>query len=239
MKALFLFLLVVLSSILSCSQPSQSGVPIFSISNGKIISDSRFVDDFYDSQRADTLTYTTAASTPINVQVGNAVYTVRTARFIDWEDALGDPGYNVIEISKNDQVVFTHKQMDALTDFYDYTFGGFDNLYGQSLRPFSNNNFFIEAPLSNEATALFFAGWPYGTSPAPQLLIIVVTPNDVQIVLNKNLNINSVVRSGYNFSMVVQSRFVEWLDFAMTKPVNEAVLHTIFQHNGVLYFKDN
>ena len=102
----FLFIACLIVPILSCAQ--SGGTPIFSINNGIISSNSQFIDDFWDSQWANSLTYT--ASNPISVQVENVVYTVKTAKFTGWE---ADPAYNVIEISRNNQVVFVRKQEDA------------------------------------------------------------------------------------------------------------------------------
>jgi len=222
MKKLILILFVVLSPVFSYSQviiPTFAAI-IAEIKSGTIMPNNQFIDDFNNPQLANTSTYT--ASNPVNVQVGNVTYTVKTAKFTGWGDA--DPGYNVIEISKNNQIVFVHKQVDGLVNLY-------DNLYGQSLKPYSDNNFFIKAPFASEVTALIFAGWPYGGRPS-QLLIIGLTPKDVKIVYNKNMDINSITQSGYNFSMEVQSNVLD-------DGQGTAQTHTIYQSNGVLYFQNN
>jgi hypothetical protein len=200
---------------------SQSGEPIFSVNNGVITPHSQFVDDFTDSQLVDTQTYT--LSNPVNFQIGDAAYVVRTAKFEGW---VADPGYNVLEISRNNQIVFVHRQGDGLVNLIN------DGLYGQSLRKYSDNDFFIKAPLSDTSTALIFPGWPYGTSPAAQLLIIVITPTDVKMVYNKNMSIRSATQSGCNFSMVLHSTTPE-VGFGTP------LIHTIYQQDGVLFFKNN
>ena len=227
-KPPFLFFVALFCSFgFSCS---QTDIRIFSVQNGVIMPDNSFIGEIYDTKRSDSLTYDASNATPINLRVGNVSYTAKSVSFFGWDD---EPGYNVIEISRNNDVVFVHKQVFPIIDFDDYRSDGTRNtLYATTLRPFSDNKYFIKAPLSNEATALIYAGWPYGTEPAPQLLIIVVTPTDVKIVFNQKMNIDSVTQSDYEFSMATRSEL--WLE-------NKALIpsHTTYQQNGVLYLKNN
>ncbi|MDR2906778.1 MAG: hypothetical protein LBU91_02165 [Bacteroidales bacterium] len=205
-----------------------SEIPMYSNTNGTIWPNNQFIDTSFNPQLANSQSYN--AINPINVQVGSTKYTIKTAKFTDWGDA--DPGYNVIEISKqitghslSPQGAFVHRQVMGLANL-------FDNFYGQSLKKYSNNNFFITVPLSTTATALIFPGESYGTQ-ASQLLIIVLTPSDVKTIFNKNMNINSITQSGYNFTMITQSNVIE--GGSSETPIT----HTIYQQDGVLFLKND
>lgn len=119
-----------------------------------------------------------------------------------------------------------HKQISSLE-----TFDETENFYEQSLKLHSDNNYFIKVPLSDNAMALIFVGWPYDSTPS-QLLIFVLTPTDVRMVYNKNMKINSITQMANNFSMIIQSNI---LDGGEGTPG----LHTLWLKDGVLWFKNN
>ena len=222
MKKYLIIILIV--PILSFSQ--SGGTAILSINNGTININSSYLDSQYDDPDVLSLPYT--GIDPIPVTVGNTSYVVKTAKFtgLGWD---GEPGYYVIEISINNQIKFVHKQNAGLTYLNDGGYGSRLNQYADS-----GNNSFIKVPLSNEATALIFLGWPYANDPC-QLLILVLTATDVKVVYNMPMNINSITQSGFNFSMITQSNVLEWSPNGGYQ--GTPITHTIYQQNGVLFLK--
>ena len=219
-----LVIICLLVPFLSCAQ--QIGNPMFSINNGIISTNSQFIDSYHDPEVAND---PYGSGNTVGVQVGNVNYVIKTAIFtgFGWDNDP-DPGYYIIEVSANNQIKFVHKQNSAFVT-RDMEYQGF------TLQQHADNDYFIKAPLSNEATALIFVGWSYANNPS-QLFIVVLTETDVKVVYNKPMVINSITQSGYNFSMATQSNVLEWVNGAEQ---GTPITHTIYQQDGVLYFKDN
>jgi hypothetical protein len=214
-----LLIICLIAPIWSCAQ--SVGTAIFTIDNGTINSNSGYIDSPYNDPDMQFLTYT--GQNPIDIMAGNTSYIVKPTKFTGWEN---ERIYSVIEVSKNNNVVFVYKYWDGFTTFNDPI-----NLDAPRLRQYADNDYFIKVALSNEATALIFVGWPYASDPE-QLFIVVLTPDDVKVVYNKPMIINSITQSGYNFSMITQSNVLE-------EGIGTPITHTIYQQDGVLYFKDN
>lgn len=216
MKKLILGLLIAIP----CLCIAQTGTPIFAINNGIISVNSQFIDPIYDAQRADSLSY--IGIDPVNVSVGDKTYTIKRAMFTDWLQY--ELGYTVIEVSYNNQTVLVHKQILSMELFNET-----ENAYGQTFRPYTDNNYFIKVPLSDSATALIFVGWPYDSTPS-KLLILVLTPTDAKIVYYKNMYIDRIAKEADKFLMALQSNS---LDSGEGTPE----YHAIFNKDGILLFK--
>lgn len=197
---------------MSCWGYAQNESPIFSL-NGKSLCVNRKYISANDSCNAEYTLHTAG-----HVGIGDVVYTIRTAKFSGWDN---EPGFNVIEISKGNRTVFRHRQTDGLIKLD-------EDLYGQTLKEFSDNDYFITSRLSDDVTILTFAGWSYGNTPS-QLLIIALTPEDVKTVYNKPANIISMSNRPNSISMDIQSYIPE---FDERKPTC-----TIYEKDGTLWIK--
>jgi len=191
---------------------AQNESPIFSINDGMLNSNRRYIE----TNDSANIGYTLRSVG--QVEVGNVVYTIRTAKFSGWDD---EPGFNVVEISNGNQTVFQHKQIDALIAFD-------EDLYGQTLRRFSDNDQFITGRLSDETAIVLFVGWTYANTPS-QLLIIALTPEDVKTVYNKPANIISMTNEDYAFSMTIQT--------SVPESDRRVPTHVIENRNGTLWIK--
>jgi len=191
---------------------AQNESPIFSITDGLIGNNPQYVDtnDMVNAK------YTLHVAG--QVEVGGVIYTVQTAKFAGWDV---EPGFNVIEISRNGRGVFRHTQADGLITFD-------EGVYGPTLQRFSDNDCFITCRLSDEAVALLFAGWSYGNTPS-QLFIVVLTPDDVQVVYNKPANIIDMTNNVSNFSVSIQT--------SIPDPDQRIPTYTIYKQEGVLWIK--
>lgn len=191
---------------------AQNESPIFFINDKSLCVNQEYIDINNSANVSYTL------HTVGQVSIDDVVYTIRTAKFSGWDN---EPGFNVIEISKGDRTVFRHQQTDGLIKFN-------EDLYGQTLQRFSDNNYFITSQLSEDVTILLFAGWSYGNTPS-QLLMIALTPEDVKTVYNKPANIISMTNWPNNISMDIQT-YIPEVDGR--KPTC-----TIYEKDGILWIK--
>ena len=84
----------------------------------------------------------------------------------------------------------------------------YDLFNAKDFKKYTDNEYFIPVKLSHKAMALVFLGWPYGGD-MPYLTIIVATENDVNIVFNKRMGLNSITTYPL-FKMKVQTVLEEY-----------------------------
>lgn len=194
-----LFLVALLINLSSVCKAQVGTEDIFYIeSTGAIVKNYSMIDEFYKGVDISRLQYT--PSYPFQFSVGSTTYTLKTCIFKDWDDNSSN-GFNVISIYKDGRREFELKQPDIWT----YTYGGGSSI---DFKKYTDNEYFIPVKLSHKAMALVFLGWPYGGD-MPYLTIIVATENDVNIVFNKRMGLNSITAYPF-FKMKVQTILEEY-----------------------------
>lgn len=193
-----LFLIVLMTSLSVCRAQDIRVEDIFDIeSTGLILKKNSMIEDFGDKNVVDTLEY--KPDNPYQFTVGSTTYTLKTCVFEEWDDY--ESGFNVISIYKGNHLEFELKQSDMWTYAYD---GG----SSIDFRTYTDNKYFIPVKLSPTATALVFQGWPYGGD-MPYLTIVVATENDVNVVFNKRMGMNTITTSPL-YKMKVQTVLEEY-----------------------------
>lgn len=205
---------------------AQTGTPIFSVNNGLISTNNQFVDTL--DPNLTSLNY--SLNNPVQIQVGNAVYAIKTGRFSGWSDESGD--YDIIEFSRDGQQKLLFREGEGILKYrnskYTYPSSSFGNYRFSS---YATNDYFIEVVLNPSSKALIFLGPSYGTD-LPRLMIFVLTETDVKLVYYKKVDIHSITVASNSFSMMVNSNLVG--------DQNETpILHTIWLNEEKLYFKNN
>lgn len=209
----------------------KEGVPIFSIDQGHIITNSMFIDTWTLEPRFDAVPYTLA--NPVTVSLSGAQYTVRTAQFEGrgWDQEGGD--FRVIEITKGNQQVYLLKEPNGIWKLK----GSKDNMAQYRVPSYSDNDYFLTVPLSNSATALIFFGYLYGSGDTT-LPIIVLTDKEVKLVFNKSMFFMQKATSIPNtFSIGMQTNQYKVVNGVINE--KEFRTFTIWKKDGTLWIKDN
>jgi len=185
------------------------------------------IDSFYNEPEIENLSCVLNGS--ISMSVGTQNYDVKTGYFKEewYETEYGTHGFTVITIYSGERKIFELRQPEMWTHTYD----------GQTTmdyRRYTDNRYFIPIPLSEQAVALAFIGWPYGGD-VPYLTIIVLTENDAKLVFNKHMGINTITRTDKSYLMKLNANIVEYDENA--RPFNEAIFNYLEAKNGLLYFK--
>jgi len=202
---------------------AQTETPVFKIgANGVIETNQSMIEPFYDMPQIKTLPY--ILNSPINVSVGAQNYKIKTGCLEQWDNF--ECTFNVITIYSDNRKIFELRQPDN----WRYTYG----LSKKSYQQYTNNQYFIPIPLSEQAVALAFVGWPYGGD-VPYLTIVVLTENDAKLVFNKHMGINMITRTDKSYLMKLAANIVEYDENA--RPFNEAIFNYLEAKNGLLYFK--
>lgn len=186
---------------------------------GNIIPNSRFIspmDNTLSSQQFLT-TYTSS------IFIDSTTYNIKTGRFINWNDEPGD--FDVIQFYKNNQLILTYKDADGIVNLNNPK-----NQYSYSFNRHSKNGYFIEAKLSDKTGIIVFIGQHYGTD-LPKLIIFAITRNEIKLIYNQKVQINSITKTKDNISLILQSNIPNDNEMPVT--------HTIWSNNGILKFKDN
>jgi hypothetical protein len=197
----------------------QSEVQMYSNNNG-IISDIGFIDE--QDPSVGSLSY--SLQNPISTTVSTSNYTIKTARFVGWENEPGD--FDVIEISRNGQQQLIYKAYDGIAKLNDS-----QNLYTSQFSQFSTNGYFIEIPLTATSKALIFLGYHYGTD-FPRLFIFIATDLDVKLVYNQKMYLKHIDTSNGNFILSIVSGIVENDDETTTETTKR-----IYLSGGVLVYR--
>lgn len=199
---------------------SQGNISIFTRNgSGGIVTDSRFISSMDGSLASLQFSTNNIGS----ISTGSSTYAVKTGRFNNWEKEPGN--FDVIQFYKNNQLVLTYKDADGIVKLNDP-----NNLYSYSFRQYSNNGYFIDVEISDSLTIIVFVGQHYGTD-LSKLIIFAITPNEVKLIYNQKVQINSMTKTSNNISITVQSN--------IPNEGEMAVIHTIWSTDGVLKFKNN
>lgn len=199
---------------------SQENISIFTHNvSGGIVTDTRFISPM--DGNLSSLQFST--NNIDSISIGSSTYAVKTGRFNNWEKEPGN--FDVIQFYKNNQLVLTYKDADGIVKLNDPS-----NLYSYSFRQHSNNGYFIDVKISNSITIIIFIGQHYGTD-LSKLIIFAITPNEVKLIYNQKVQINSMTKTSNSISITVQSN--------IPNEGEMAVLHTIWSTDGVLKFKNN
>lgn len=199
---------------------SQGNISIFTRNgSGGIVTDSRFISSMDGSLAS--LQFSTNNTGSISID--SSTYVVKTGRFNNWEKEPGN--FDVIQFYKNNQLMLTYKDADGIVKLNDP-----NNLYSYSFRQYSNNGYFIDVKISDSLTIIVFVGQHYGTD-LSKLIIFAITPNEVKLIYNQKVQINSMTKTSNNISITVQSN--------IPNEGEMAVIHTIWSTDGVLKFKNN
>lgn len=219
----FFFIVFLLANLSICKAQTESA--IFTInSNGIISINSVMIDPLDSGHNINSLSY--LPKNPVRFLVGNSTFTVKTSTFKDWDDNEGY-GFNVISLYKAESKILEVKQLDSWT----FTSGGGSSI---NFSKYTNNRYFVPIDLSNKAKALFFLGWPYGGD-LPYLTIFVVTEQDAKLVFNKNMGLDSIVKSDNQCVIKVQTGLEEY--DSNGKLCVAPIFAQMYLKNGVLYLK--
>lgn len=222
MKKLLIICVLVADTLFASA---QNGVEIFRFdAQQKIETNQSMIAPFYNGDEVKSLSYVLRSST--NVVFGGVTYSIKTGELVNGEDCE-DYGFNVISIYRGNQIIFELKQPDMWT----FTYAGRSMT---DYRQYTDNRYFIPVTVSQQTLALLFVGWPYGGD-MPLLSIVVLSGSDAKLVFNKNMDINSITKSGTSFSMQVQTNVVEYDESG--KALGSPDIHQIYSQNGVLYYK--
>lgn len=221
-------LCLILISLVSIHVSAQS--PLFSVNaDGRIVNtQARFIDP--QDPHVNTLSY--RLGTPISVTAGGTTWTIKTGRYVGWENDPGD--FDVIEVSKGGTNTLLYKSYLGIMKIIDAP----DQWYASEMAPYSRNGYFIETSLSSTSKALIFLGQNYG-SDLSQLIIIVLTEMEAELVFNKPMAITRINNATDNFSLTLESKIVEVVDSDGTPTNEKSPVHTIYQQGSILYFRDN
>ncbi len=224
MKKICLFLI----SLVSIHVSAQTA--LFSINTNGLISNTqaRFIDP--QDPSVNTLSYSLGSA--VSVTAGGSAWTIKTGRYKGWENEPGD--FDVIEISKGGTRKLLYKSYLGIMKIIDAP----NQWYASQMAPYSRNGYFIETSLSSTSKALFFLGQNYG-SDLSQLIIIVMTGNDVKVVFNRPMAIENINNTANNFSLTLESEIVEVVDSDGTPTNEKSPTHTIYQQGQILYFRNN
>lgn len=217
MKNLLLSMFVLMQA-LAFSQ--NSAMPIFSITSNGITSNSQFI--IHNESSIANLAYTTTTSLPISIN--NTVIDVKMGRFNGWQNEPGN--FDVIRFDKNNIPLLTFRYDEGIVRLNNNA-----NLYAYRFNGYSNNGYFIEEALSPTEKAVIFLGQHYGTDVA-ELIIFIVTPDEVKLVFCKKMAITAIVRNPNTFSLALQSNIIG-------EGQGTPITHTIWKQDGVLWFKNN
>lgn len=199
---------------------SQGNISIFTRNgSGGIVTDSRFISSMDGSLASLQFSTNNTGS----ISIGSSTYVVKTGRFNNWEKEPGN--FDVIQFYKNNQLMLTYKDADGIVKLNDP-----NNLYSYSFRQYSNNGYFIDVKISDSLTIIVFVGQHYGTD-LSKLIIFAITPNEVKLIYNQKVQINSMTKTSNSISITVQSN--------IPNEGEMAVIHTIWSTDGVLKFKNN
>lgn len=196
---------------------SPETCPICTIDkNGKIITCEQFI-----SQEPISLSF---SAYPIgDILIGKNTYVVKIGRFEHWEEEPGD--FDIIQFYKDNKLMLTYKDADGIVKLNDSK-----NPYAYSFYRYSENGYFMEAKLSDSTKILVFIGQHYGTDLA-KLIVFAATSEDIKLVYNQKVAINSMIKTDDRFALLVQSNIPD--------EGEEPILHTIEIVEGVLKFGDS
>ena len=221
---------VLASLLLSLAAHAQPGIPIFEIGpQGTIETDASMIEPFYDMPSIDTLPYRLSYGRSLSP---GSKFLIATGYFKEMDETdRGTSGFTVIAIFSKGKKIFELRQPEMWTHLYD----------GQTTmdyRQYTDNRYFIPIPLSEQAVALAFVGWPYDSTPS-YLTIIVLTDNDAKLIFNKHMNINTIAQSDDSYVMELQANVVEYDENGKLYdyPNNVPIIHHIEVKDGVMYFK--
>ncbi len=207
MKQTFVAILALLA--ITCTD--TYGEPMYTLSEGGVVSpneiwldDDSHNEDFQDSSYDPQL----EAKVSLNASANAKVYNVKLATFACW---FNDSGYNVIEVGEvGKKPIYVKLQEEEIITYNDPM-----TTYGHSFREFSTSDMFVEADLNESSKALIFIGYPYDDKPA-QLVILLITEGDVELICNSHMTINSIVREEGEFKMELQDvsedRYTIWVE---------------------------
>lgn len=199
---------------------AQENTSIFTYNeSGEIVTNSRFISLADNSLSSLRFSANNVATTSIN----ETTYVVKTGRFNNWENEPGD--FDIIQFYKNNQLILTYKDADGIVKLNNSS-----NPYANSFNRYSSNGYFIEVALSDTTKIIVFVGQHYGTD-LSKIIIFAVTRNEVKLVYNQKVQINSMTKTNNSILMVVQSNIPNEND--------ELITHTIWSDKGVLKFKDS
>lgn len=226
-------ILTIIASLFFClAVQAQKELRVFRIdSNGLIEPNPTMIAPFYDDPGINNSSSVLTSSTSISIGAQN--FDVKTGYFEEewYETERGKTGFTVIAIYSDSQKIFELRQPEMWTYTYD----------GKSMtdyREYTDNRYFIPIPLSEQAVALAFVGWPYGGD-TPRLTIIALTDSDAKLVFNKNMDINAITQTDNSYIMELQANIVECGEDGkpFDTPNNVPNIHYLEAKNGVLYFK--
>lgn len=206
---------------------AQTETPVFKIrANGVIETNQSMIEPFFDMPETPPAPYILNSS--VSVSVGTQNYDIKTGYFKEMDETeSGKNGFTVITIYLGNRKIFELRQPAMWTHTYD----------GRTMmdyRRYTDNCYFIPVPLSEQAVALAFVGWPYGGD-VPYLTIVVLTENDAKLVFNKHMDIDTITRTDKSYLMKLGANIVEYDENA--RPFNEAIFNYLEAKNGLLYFK--
>ena len=211
-KQIILVVLAVLGASLIATAQTQTGI-IFTYNGDSIVRKSAYINPL-DSNPDKGPTYTVDSST---VTVDKNNYTVKLQNYNLARDDAGY--YRIINILYNGQNILNLAQFDGWDKIPSY------------LQTYKTTDFYFEMPLSDEATALIFVGWPYNSEPE-QMTIVVLYKGKATMVLNKQYAITAVTKNGSDLSFDIQSEIQEWVND--DQPYNNPATLRIWAEDGIL-----
>lgn len=192
--------------------------------NGDIIIGDNMTDAFGAEDLTKSRSFTTISNSEITVN--KIKYTINTGCLNNW-DTYNEDMFNVISISKENNKLLEIRRPDCWT----FTYGGKSET---NLNKYTNNRYYIPIEISDNFSILIFVGWPYGGE-MPLLTIVALTDNDVKLVFNKNMAIDSITKTMTSVDIKIQSSIVEYN--ANNNAVNQPYTHHIYCTKDGLFFK--
>lgn len=189
---------------------------IYNLTESSIQSQDKYIDSYYVGDISGTTPYVlTSSFAPSWTTYGNYIFNFY--KYANWENEPA--AFEVMEILKNGSTVL--KIQNSL---------GFSNL--AKFLDIEDN--FICTSLAEDTYLLLLMEQVYASQPS-NISIILFYKNDVKLIYNKPMFINSVNTNNGKFEMELQSNTVEWL--GVNQPANNADLHKIWSDGKYLYFK--
>ena len=202
-------------SIANSALAQTSPENIFSYSGDSIATNSNYIDPFYWIYEHDP-TYA-VADYNLTSQNGQYNYQIKLSNYIGTE---GDGGYfRVIDILHNNQNILSLKQSNG----WDKVIRGWE--------PYRTTEYYIASPLSPEATAVVFVGYPYNSEPE-LMTIVILYKGQAKLVLNKNYALSQIVKTDSEFALMIKKTVQEWM--TPTIPYNYPPTFKIWKEGSVL-----